>query len=136
MDKCSVRYGIYCYTDLYTEGQAIGRTLDIGDLLVTACKKYEEAIHLNSKYSNAFNSWGLALSTHAKVTDNIELSEMLFSQAYEKIEAAIKSRTDTPSIEICNYAMTLIAHAVKREKLHCGGLLLLYAFGDRSHMAV
>ena len=39
-------------------------------ILLEACEKYDEAIKLNPNYSNAYNSWALALSTYAKTTED------------------------------------------------------------------
>jgi len=57
------------------------------------------------------------LSTHAKITEDEDRSEVLFKEAYEKIDMAINWRTGNPNIEQCNYAMTLVSHAIKREKI-------------------
>jgi len=88
----------------------------IETLLKGACEKYDSAVKLNPKYSTACNSWALALSTHAKITENESLAEDLFACAYEKFQQAITSRPDN-SIEVCNWAMTVVSHAVTREKM-------------------
>ena len=54
----------------------------------------------------------------SKVTENEELSENLFKEAYDKLDSAVASRTGNTNIELCNFAMTLVAQAIKRERMN------------------
>jgi len=58
----------------------------------------------------------LALSTYAKTTEDDKLFEQLFLQSYEKFAKSIETRTDNGHIEICNWSMTLVSHALKKAK--------------------
>lgn len=86
-------------------------------LLASACAKYEESLALNPAYTNALNSWGLALSTYAKVTLDEQVSENFFALAYARFERAIAMHPEDANTEVCNWAMTLASHALKRERV-------------------
>ena len=77
-------------------------------LLQQACAKYSHAVQLNPSYANALNSWGLALSTLAKLCESDAEAEERFTEAYEKFARAVSLRTDHQT-EICNWAMTLVS---------------------------
>jgi len=92
------------------------RLKEVKELLLQSCSKYEKAVEINPNYINALNSWGLALSTHAKVTNTEMESELFFKLSYDRFEHAISIRPDDCNTEICNWAMTFVSHAIKRER--------------------
>jgi tetratricopeptide (TPR) repeat protein len=88
-------------------------------LLEESSQKFEKAVEIRHDYSNALNSWGLLLSTHAKLF-NGEESDIYYAKAYEKFKEAFKYTMDDDSYVICNWAMTLISQAKK--KFECGDI--------------
>lgn len=52
----------------------MGRSEELMQLINLACEKYQMAVNINNNYTNAFNSWALALSTRAKMGWSIEAS--------------------------------------------------------------
>jgi hypothetical protein len=83
-------------------------------LLSDACGRYERAVDLTANYINALNSWGLALSTLARLSTTLEEAERLFQSSYDKFARAIAIRPDESNTEICNWSMTLGSHATVR----------------------
>eukprot|EP01108_Squamamoeba_japonica_P008145 TRINITY_DN7108_c0_g1_i1.p2 TRINITY_DN7108_c0_g1~~TRINITY_DN7108_c0_g1_i1.p2 ORF type:complete len:203 (-),score=66.95 TRINITY_DN7108_c0_g1_i1:10-618(-) len=81
------------------------------DMLESADEAYKQAIRARPSYTVAMNNHGLALSTLAKWTEDVTVSEALFGRAYRMF--AFIATPLRPSSFHCqsNFAMTLAAQA-------------------------
>jgi len=109
---------IYCenYPKSESDSFDFSVSLRIQDLLRSSLQKYEEAIALDPKYVNALNSGALAASTLAKLLNNENEVDNLFSFAYERFQRAIEASPNDCVIEKCNWAMVLTSQAMKKRE--------------------
>jgi len=102
------------YLDIENEPDKFYEIIDIAiKMLEEGSEKFQKAVEIRKDYTNALNSWGLLLSTQAKILRGEE-SDIIFAKSYGKFNEAFKYTDDEDGYVICNYAMTLVSQARKK----------------------